>query len=49
MIEGYKLAFAHVEELLNRRQSTASFYFSVNTAIFAIVGLLIEDSGLKGI
>jgi hypothetical protein len=49
MIEAYRLAFAHIEELLDRRQSTTSFYFSVNTAIIAIVGLLIKDSGLSGI
>ena len=49
MIEGYKIAFAHVEELLNRCQSTTSFYFSVYTAIFVIVGLLMKDAGLAGI
>ncbi len=46
---GYQTAINHVEALLDRRQSTTSFYFSVNTAIFAIVGLLIKDSGLAGI
>lgn len=48
-VENYKLAFDHVEKLLDRRQSTTSFYFSVNTAISAVVGLLIKDSGLTGL
>jgi hypothetical protein len=44
----FRLAFTHVEKLLDRRQSTTSFYLSVNTGIFAIIGLLLKDSRLAG-
>jgi hypothetical protein len=47
-MENYNLVFDHTEKLLDRRQSTTSFYFSVNTAITAVIGLLIKDSGLTG-
>lgn len=42
----FKLAFAHVEKLLDRRQLTTSFYLSVNTGIFATIGLLVKDARL---
>lgn len=45
----YKLALTHVEKLLDRRQSTTSFYLSVNTGIAAVVGLLLKDAPLTGI
>jgi len=38
-LDFYGTVFEHVENLLDRRQTTTSFYFSVNTAIFAVVGL----------
>jgi hypothetical protein len=44
----FRLVFTHVEKLLDRRQSTTSFYLSVNTGIFAIIGLLLKDSRLAG-
>lgn len=44
----FQFAFSHTEKLLDRRQSTTSFYFSVNTGILAVIGLLIKDSGLVG-
>ena len=34
--------------LTERRQSSAQMYLTVNTAIFAIFGLLIKDAGLEG-
>jgi hypothetical protein len=40
----FRFAFDHVEKLLDRRQLTTSFYFSVNTGIFAAVGLLVKDA-----
>ena len=40
--------FTHTEKLLDRRQTTTSFYFSVNTAILAVIGLLIKDADLTG-
>jgi len=42
----FQFAFAHVEKLLDRRQLTTSFYLSVNTGIFAAIGLLIKDAPL---
>ena len=47
--EGFSLAFDHVEKLLDRRQSTTSFYLSVNSGILAIIALLVKDSGLTGL
>jgi hypothetical protein len=47
-LDEFHLAFAHVEKLLDRRQSTTSFYLSVNTGILAVVGLLLKDSQLTG-
>lgn len=44
----FKVFNIHVDKLLDRRQSTTSFYFSVNTGILAVIGLLIKDSGLVG-
>ena len=46
--EEFKLALKHVEKLLYRRQSTTSFYLSVNTGILAVIGLLLKDSPLSG-
>ena len=48
IIKKFNFAFSHTEKLLDRRQSTTSFYFSVNTAILAVIGLLIKDSDLTG-
>jgi len=48
-LEEYKLAATHVDKLLDRRQSTTSFYLSVNTGIAAVVGLLLKDVELHGI
>lgn len=45
-LEEYKLAANHIEKLLDRRQSTTSFYLSVNTAIAAVIGLLLKDADL---
>jgi len=42
----FKFAFDHVEKLLDRRQLTTSFYLSVNTGIFAAIGLLVKDARL---
>lgn len=42
-----KIAFEHVEKLLDRRQSITSFYLSVNAAIATVIGLLLKDSQLK--
>jgi hypothetical protein len=36
----------HIEKLLDRRQDTTSFYLSVNTAILAVIGLLVKDGSL---
>jgi hypothetical protein len=44
----FQLALTHVEKLLDRRQSTTSFYLSVNTGILAVIGLLLKDSLLTG-
>lgn len=44
--EEFQFAFAHVEKLLDRRQLTTSFYLSVNTGIFAAIGLLVKDARL---
>ena len=38
----FQLAFSHVEKLIDRRQSTTSFYLSVNTGILAVIGLLVN-------
>jgi hypothetical protein len=45
----FRLALEHVEKLLDRRQANTSFYLSVNTGIFAAIGLLLKDSGLTGV
>jgi hypothetical protein len=42
--ETYKIHFDHIKTLLNRRQSTTSFYLSVNTGILAVIGLLVKDA-----
>jgi hypothetical protein len=45
----YNLALAHVEKLLDRRQSTTSFYLSVNAGISAVIGFLFKDSQMTEI
>jgi hypothetical protein len=45
--DDFKLTLAHTEKLLDRRQSTTSFYLSVNTGILAVIGLLIKDSSFE--
>jgi hypothetical protein len=37
----------HIQTLLDRRQSTTTFYLSVNTAILAVIGLLVKDAQLQ--
>lgn len=44
--EELKHTLTHVEKLLDRRQTTTSFYLSVNTAIVAVIGLLLKDTQL---
>ncbi|HOU14418.1 MAG TPA: hypothetical protein PKZ84_15025 [Anaerolineae bacterium] len=46
--EEFKLHIDHIEKLLDRRQTTTSFYLSVNTGIFAVIGFLIKDAQLVG-
>jgi hypothetical protein len=41
--------FDHITKLLNRRQSTTSFYLSVNTGIVAVIALLTKDAQLIGL
>jgi len=45
-LDEFRLALAHVEKLLDRRQTTTSFYLSVNTGVFAAIGLLLRDVSL---
>jgi hypothetical protein len=49
MTEVFEFVVEHIANLLDCRQSTTTFYFSVNTAILAVIGLLAKDSGLRGI
>ena len=42
----FQFAFDHVEKLLDRRQQTTTFYLTVNTGIFAAIGLLVKDARL---
>jgi hypothetical protein len=42
----YQYALDHVEKLLDRRQSTTSFYISINAGIAAAIGLLLKDTPL---
>ena len=42
----FQFALDHVEKLTDRRQANTSFYLSVNTGIFAVIGLLIKDAPL---
>lgn len=44
----YQLAIDHIEKLLDRRQATTTFYLSVNTAISAAIGLIINNNQLAG-
>jgi hypothetical protein len=47
-LDEFQLTLAHIEKLLDRRQSTTSFYLSINTGILAVVGLLLQDSLSRG-
>jgi hypothetical protein len=40
-------ALDNVQRLLDRRQSTTSFYLSVNTGILAVIGLLVKDAQMQ--
>lgn len=40
-------AVEHVEKLVDRRQTTTSFFLSVNTAILAGIGLLSKDVQIR--
>lgn len=46
-LEDYGLTLAHVEKLLDRRQSITTFYLSVNAAIATVVGFLLKDTPLQ--
>ena len=45
--ETFKSASDHIKTLLDRRQSTTSFYLSVNTGILAVIGLLVKDAQMQ--
>ena len=45
----FETAFSHIQKLLDRRQSTTSFYLSVNTVVLAVIGLLLKDAQLTGV
>lgn len=47
-MDEFSYAVSCVEKLADRRQSTTSFYLSVNTGVLAVIGLLLKDSGLGG-
>ncbi|MFC2036911.1 hypothetical protein ACFLYD_02925 [Chloroflexota bacterium] len=40
----FQSAMQHVEKLLDRRQTTTSFYLSANAGILAVVGLLLSGT-----
>ena len=44
----FQVTLAHIEKMLDRRQSTTSFYLSVNSGILAVIGLMLKDSLLTG-
>jgi hypothetical protein len=44
----YKLFVGSTQHLSERRQAATQTYLSVNTAIFAILALLVKEAGLKG-
>lgn len=44
----YKLFVDSTQHLSERRQAATQTYLSVNTAIFAILALLVKEAGLKG-
>src|SRR5512135_1262225 len=44
----YKLFVESTQHLSERRQAATQTYLSVNTAIFAILALLVKEAGLKG-
>jgi hypothetical protein len=43
----FECALKYIERLLDRRQSTTSFYLSVNTGVLAVIGLLLKDAQLQ--
>ena len=44
----YKLFVESTQHLSERRQAATQTYLTVNTAIFAILALLVKEAGLKG-
>src|SRR5512132_4350763 len=44
----YKLFVESTQHLSERRQAATHTYLTVNTAIFAILALLVKEAGLKG-
>lgn len=44
----YKLFVDSTQHLSERRQAATQTYLSVNTAVFAILALLVKEAGLKG-
>ncbi len=43
----YEMQQDHIKTLLDRRQSTTTFYLSVNTGILAVIGLLVKDAQMQ--
>jgi hypothetical protein len=44
----YKFFVENTQHLDDRRQAATQMFLGVNTAIFGLVGFLIQDAGLKG-
>lgn len=44
----YKFFVDNTQHLDDRRQATTEMFLGVNTAIFGLVGFLIQDAGLQG-
>ncbi|MFO1129555.1 MAG: hypothetical protein U1E66_14110 [Rhodospirillales bacterium] len=44
----YKFFVGNTQHLDDRRQGATQMFLSVNTAIFALVGFLIQDAGVQG-
>lgn len=44
----YKLFVESTQHLSERRQAATQTYLTVNTAVFAILALLVKEAGLKG-
>lgn len=42
-----KFTSDHIKILLDRRQSTTTFYLSVNAGILAVIGLLVKDAQMQ--